>query len=63
MADVAGYVSGFVGALIAFAVGLGIGGYAVGLATNTTGMPLISGGLVGTVIGAGLLLFLVKTFI
>jgi len=60
--DISGEISKYVGVLIVFAVGVSIGGYAVSLAANATGLGLLSSVLVGTVIGAGLLMLLVRAF-
>jgi len=60
--DVSAEINKYIGALIVFAVGIGIGGYAVDLAKNASGMGILSSFLVGTVIGAGLLLLLVRVF-
>lgn len=65
MADTREYVTGFVSAIIAFTIGVSlatqlmvtIGGI------NVSQVPLLSTTLVGTIVGAGLLLFLLKTFI
>jgi hypothetical protein len=62
MADVTEYVKGFVSAIIAFAIGLSLATYIISLVGNVTGIPLLTTALVGTVIGGGLLLFLMKTF-
>jgi len=65
MADVRDYVTGFISAIIAFTIGVTLAQQlmtSVGT-VNTTQVPLLTVALVGTVVGAGLLLFLLKTFI
>jgi hypothetical protein len=63
MAEVKRYASGFIETVIAVVIVVGLIPtllYAVG---NVTGVALLSTALVGTIIGAGVLLFLVSKFI
>ena len=61
--DVRGYITGFITSIIAVVISIQLIPtlmYAVG---NITGVPLLSAALVGTVVGAGILLFILKTFV
>lgn len=63
MDEVKGYASGFIETVIAVVIVVGLIPtllYAVG---NVTGVALLSTALVGTIVGAGVLLFLVSKFI
>jgi uncharacterized membrane protein YeaQ/YmgE (transglycosylase-associated protein family) len=57
------YVTGFVSAIIAFTIGVTLAGYLVTTVGNVHGVPLLTPILVGTIVGAGLLLFILKAFI
>lgn len=65
MAAVNEYVTGFVSAIVAFTIGVTLAGTLLTTVggVNTTQVPLLTSTLVGTIVGAGLLLFLLKTFI
>jgi hypothetical protein len=64
MVDVREYVTGFVSAIIAVTIGITLTVTALLPAvTNATGIPLLSVTLVGTIVGAGLLLFILRVFI
>jgi hypothetical protein len=58
------YVKGFIGAIIGFAIAVNV--IPVGLSAlsgiNTTQVPLLAVGIVGTVLGAGVLFFLLSAF-
>lgn len=65
MAEIREYVTGFITAVIAFTIGITLAGQllvTVG-AVNVTQVPLLTTVLVGTIVGAGLLLFLLKAFL
>lgn len=57
------YVTGFVSAIIAFTIGVTLAGYLVTTVGSVEGVPLLTPILVGTIVGAGLLLFILKAFI
>jgi len=54
-------ISKYVGTLIVFAVGLSLGSYAYELSKNTT-LGIVSSFIVASIIGAGLLMLLVRAF-
>lgn len=56
------YVTGFVSAIIAVSIAVSLIGTIMTAVTGTS-IPLLSETLVGTIIGAGILLFILKTFI
>jgi uncharacterized membrane protein YeaQ/YmgE (transglycosylase-associated protein family) len=64
MVDVREYVTGFVSAIIAVVIGINLAASVLlpSLA-NVTNIPLLSATLVGTIVGAGILLFILKVFI
>lgn len=65
MAEVREYVTGFITAVIAFTIGVTLAGQLITTVgtVNTSQVPLLTTVLVGTIVGAGLLLFLLKAFI
>jgi len=60
---VRGYVTGFVGAIIGVTIAIYMVPTLLDAVGNVTGVPLITAGIVGTVVGAGILLFILKAFI
>jgi len=63
MVEVREYVSGFITAIVAFLIAVSVVPIMMQTVGNITGVPLLSSALVGTIVGAGLVLFLLKTFI
>jgi hypothetical protein len=63
MADVHEYVTGFVSAIVAVTIGITLVPTLMGVVANVSGIPLLTETLVGTIVGAGILLFILKTFI
>lgn len=63
MVDVREYVTGFISAIIAVTIGVQLAA-SILLPTiqNVTNIPLLSVTLVGTIVGAGILLFILKVF-
>jgi len=62
MAEVKEYVTGFVSAIIAVTIGINLIP-TIMTAVQGASIPLLTVALVGTVVGAGILLFILKTFI
>jgi uncharacterized membrane protein YeaQ/YmgE (transglycosylase-associated protein family) len=64
MVEVREYVTGFVSAIIAVVIGINLAAQVLlpSLA-NVSTIPLLSATLVGTIVGAGILLFILKVFI
>jgi hypothetical protein len=63
MVDIREYVTGFITAIVAFLIAINVVPLLMNTVNEVTGIPLLSAGLVGTIVGAGLVLFLLKTFI
>lgn len=63
MVEIREYVTGFITAIVAFLIAVSTVPILMGVVNNITGIPLLSSALVGTIVGAGLLLYLLKTFI
>lgn len=64
MVDVREYVTGFVSAIIATVIGVQLAsGTLLPALASVTNIPLLSETLVGTIVGAGILLFILKVFI
>jgi uncharacterized membrane protein YeaQ/YmgE (transglycosylase-associated protein family) len=64
MVEVREYVTGFVSAIIAVVIGVNLAaGVLMPALVNITNIPLLSATLVGTIVGAGILLFILKVFI
>ena len=63
MADVHEYVTGFVSAIVAVTIGITLVPTLMAVVANVSGIPLLTQTLVGTIVGAGILLFILKTFI
>jgi hypothetical protein len=61
--DVRGYITGFITSIIAVVIAVTLVPTLMGVVGNVTGIPLLSAALVGTIVGAGILLFVLKTFI
>jgi hypothetical protein len=61
--DVREYVTGFVSSIIAVVITINLLPTLMGSMENMTGIPLLTAGLVGTVVGAGVLLFILKVFL
>lgn len=61
--DVKEYISGFVSAIVAVVIAVTLVPTLIDAVANITGIPLLSGALIGTVVGAGIVLFILKTFI
>jgi hypothetical protein len=53
------YIRGFIGAFIGAIVGIELAKVVVNLTAETTGVPLVSSAIFGTVAGASVLLFFV----
>lgn len=62
MTDVREYVTGFVSAIIAVTIGVSLIPTVMS-SIESWGGPLLTTALAGTVIGAGILLFILRTFI
>jgi uncharacterized membrane protein YeaQ/YmgE (transglycosylase-associated protein family) len=61
--DIREYVTGFVSAIIAVTIGITLASSVLLPAVaNVTNIPLLSATLVGTIVGAGILLFILKVF-
>jgi hypothetical protein len=56
------YAMGFVSAFIGVAVAIAVTPTLMGLVGNLTGVPLLSSAIVGIVVGAGVLFFMMKAF-
>jgi uncharacterized membrane protein YeaQ/YmgE (transglycosylase-associated protein family) len=64
MVEVREYVTGFVSAIIAVVIGINLAASVLlPSLQNVTNIPLLSATLVGTIVGAGILLFILKVFI
>lgn len=63
MADVKGYVTGFITAIIAVVIAVNLIPTLIQAVGNVTGVPLLTTALVGTIVGAGIVLFITKVFI
>ena len=63
MVDIKEYVTGFITAIVAFLIAVNVVPLLMSTVGNITGIPLLSSALVGTIVGAGLIMFLLKTFI
>jgi hypothetical protein len=61
--DVTSYVTGFIGAMIGVIIAINLVTPLLTEVANVTGVPLITTAIVGTVVGAGILLFIVKNFL
>ena len=58
------YIKGFIMGIIAFTIGaIIVSQVLIPQITNITGVPLLSTAIVGTVAGAGLIMFLIGVFI
>ncbi len=56
------YVAGFIGAFIALSIGFSLVTPILDQVNNITGVPVLSAIIVGSVIGGGILLFMLKVF-
>jgi len=64
MVEVREYVTGFVSAIIAVVIGINLAASVLlPSLQNVSNIPLLSATLVGTIVGAGILLFILKVFI
>lgn len=63
MAEVKEYVTGFITAIVAFLIAVSVVPILMNIVGGIEGIPLLSAGLVGTIVGAGLIMYLLKTFI
>jgi len=61
--DVKEYVTGFISAIIAVVISINLVPTLMGAVANITGVALLSSALVGTIVGAGILLFILKVFL
>lgn len=61
--DTRAYITGFITSIIAVVISIQLIPTLMTAVNNVTGVPLLSAALVGTVIGAGILLFILKTFV
>jgi hypothetical protein len=58
------YIKGFIMGIIAFTIGaIIVSQVLIPQITNITGVPLLSTAIVGTIAGAGLVMFLIGVFI
>lgn len=60
--DTTAYITGFITSIIAVVISVQLIPTLMGAVTNVTGVPLLSAALVGTVVGAGIILFILKAF-
>lgn len=64
MADVKGYVTGFITAIIAVVIAVNLVPTLIQAVGNISpAIPLLTTALVGTIVGAGIVLFITKVFI
>jgi phosphate/sulfate permease len=63
MAEIREYVTGFITAVVAFLIAVSVVPILMNVVGEISGVPLLTSALVGTIIGAGLILYLLKTFI
>lgn len=63
MEEVKGYVTGFISAIIAVVIAVTLIPTLLASVGNVTGVPLLTTALVGTIVGAGILLFILKIFV
>jgi hypothetical protein len=61
--DTRAYITGFITSIIAVVIAIQLVPTLMGAVTNVTGIPLLSAALVGTVVGAGIILFVLKAFL
>ena len=61
--DVREYVGGFVSAIIGVTVAIYLVPTLLTAVGDVSGVPLITVSIVGTIVGAGILLFILKTFL
>jgi hypothetical protein len=61
--DVKEYVTGFISAIIAVIISITLIPTLMGSIACVTGVPLLTAALVGTIVGAGILLFILKVFL
>ena len=63
MAEIREYVTGFITAVVAFLIAVSVVPILMNIVGQISGVPLLTSALVGTIVGAGLILYLLKTFI
>jgi|YelNatPaOPRAMG01_1025707.scaffolds.fasta_scaffold21462_3 phosphate/sulfate permease len=63
MAEIREYVTGFITAVVAFLIAVSVVPILMNTVGQISGVPLLTSALVGTIVGAGLILYLLKTFI
>jgi hypothetical protein len=63
MAEVREYITGFVTAIVAVIIAVNLVPTLMNSVGGLSGIPLLSVALVGTIVGAGIVLFILKTFI
>jgi hypothetical protein len=63
MAEIREYVTGFITAVVAFLIAVSVVPILMNVVGEISGVPLLTSALVGTIVGAGLILYLLKTFI
>ena len=63
MEEIREYVTGFVSAIIAVVIAVSLVPTLLSSVNNITGVPLLSATLVGTIVGAGIVLFILRTFL
>lgn len=56
------YVTGYVTAIVAVVISVTLIPTLMDAVNNVTGIPLLSATLVGTIVGAGIVLFILKAF-
>lgn len=62
MAEIKEYVTGFISAVVAFLIAISVVPLILNAVGQISGVALLSVTLVGTIIGAGLIMYLLKTF-
>lgn len=62
MAEIREYVTGFISAVVAFLIAVSVIPLILNAVGQVEGVALLSVTLVGTIIGAGLIMYLLKTF-
>ncbi len=61
--DIKEYVGGFISAFIGVVIAVTLVPQLLNVVNNVTGVPLLTTAIVGTIVGAGILLFILKTFL
>jgi hypothetical protein len=61
-AEANNYISGFVLTMVAIVVVVNLIPTLLSSVTNVTGVPILTAGLIGMIVGAGVIVFIVKAF-